>query len=238
MSITWIIVIGVIVAAVLLAFLLAVANYSGDRFIEKFRELDKVPAYCDLSVLEYFDYLNHKYFNNKISIVQISNIAGDAYSKGKLFLSGNTISSQSLASYTIISHELGHAMQDKEGKKLKRLHLLRKIVKGLGFLFLPSIIAGVVLIIIGNSLFIPGIVLLSFAGSLFLSSLFIKFVTISIEKDASQKGLAFLREVLRDEKQIKQCKRFLNDAKLTYWGDFLRVLLGWTGLSRKTKLFN
>lgn len=238
MSTTLIIIIAVLAAAVLLAFLLAVANFSGDRFLEKYKELDKVGAYCDLTLLEYFEYLNHKYFDNKIAIVQISNLAGDAYSKGKLFLSGNTLSKQSLASYTIVSHELGHALQDKEGNKLKRLWNLKKIVKFFGFLFLPSIIAGGILAIIGQNLFIPGIALLAFAVLIFMSSLMIKLITISIEKDASKKGMSFLREVLRDEKQLKQCRRFLNDAKLTYWGDFLRVILGWTGLSRKTRLFN
>lgn len=238
MGTTWIIIIGVIAAAILLAFLLAVANFSGDRFLEKYKEFDKVEAYCELTLLEYFEYLNHKYFDNKIAIVQISNLAGDAYSKGKLFLSGNTLSTQSLASYTIVSHELGHALQDKEGNKLKMLSRLRKTVRLLGYLFLPSIIAGGVLSIIGQNLLIPGIALLAFAVLIFMSSLLIKLITISIEKDASKKGLGFLKEVLRDEGQVKQCKRFLNDAKLTYWGDFLRVILGWTGLSRKTKLFN
>ena len=238
MEMTLIIIIGVIAALVLLAFLLAIANFSGERFMERYKEVDKIPAYCELTLLEYFDYLNHKYFDNKITIVQISNLAGDAYSKGKLFLSGNTLSRQSLASYTIISHELGHALQDKEGNKLKTLHRLRRLVKILGFLFAPSIIAGAILAIIGQNLFIPGIALVAFAVLIFLSSLFLKLITISIEKDASKKGLGFLKEIMRDEKQIKQCKKFLNDAKLTYWGDFLRVILGWTGLSRKTKLFN
>lgn len=238
MDMIWIIIIGVVGVAVLLAFLLAIANFSGERFFEKFKEMDNIPAYCELTILEYFQYLNHKYFNNKIVIIQISNLAGDAYSKGKLFLSGNTLSKESLASYTIISHELGHALQDKEGKKLKILHFLKRFIKILGFLFIPSIIAGLILTIIGSSLFIPGLCLLGFAGLLFLSGLMIKLATVSIETDASRKGMEFLKEVMHDDKQLKKCKRFLNDAKLTYWGDFLRAIFAWTGLSRKTQLFN
>lgn len=238
MDISLIIIIALVALAVLLAFLLAVANHSGERFMEKYREIDKIPANCDLSLREYFDFLNEKYFDNKISVIQIPDVAGDAYSKGKLFLSRNTMTNNSIASYTIISHELGHALQDKEGNKLKMLHRLKKIVKFLGFLFAPSIIAGGILALIGDKLFIPGLALLAFAVVIFFSSLFIKLTTISIEKDASQKGMRFLREVFSDEKQLKRCRKFLNDAKLTYWGDFLRVILGWTGLSRKTKLFN
>lgn len=237
MDTTLIIIIAVIALAILLCFLLSIANFSGERFMERYKEIDKVPVNSRFSVLEYIGYLNNKYFENKIQVVQISNLAGDAYSRGKLFLSGNTLSKNSVASFTIVSHELGHALQDKEGKKLKRLHMLKRLVKFFGIFMLPSIIAGLILMFIGENLFTPGIILLCFAAVIFLSTLLIRLVTISIEKDASKKALVFLREVL-DDKQVKMCKKFLNDARLTYWAEFLRIILGWTALSRKTKLFN
>lgn len=237
MDTTLIIIILVIAGAVLLCFLLAIANFSGEKFMDKYKELDNMEVNSRFSVLEYIGYLNNKYFNNQIKIVQISNIAGDAYSRGKLFLSGNTLSRNSIVSFTIVSHELGHALQDIEGNKLKRLHRLRRFVKFLGFFMLPSLIAGAVLTIIGENLFIWGLVLLGIAGLIFLSSLLIRLITISIEKDASKKALIFLREVT-DEKQVKICKKFLNDARMTYWAEFLRIILGWTAMSRKTKLFN
>ena len=37
--------------------------------------------------------------------------------------------------------------------------------------------------------------------------------------------------------EMKKAKRFLKDARLTYWADFLRAILGWTMLSKKSKLF-
>jgi len=40
------------------------------------------------------------------------------------------------------------------------------------------------------------------------------------------------------EDELEIAKQFTNDAKLTYWADFLRLLLWWTALSKKSKLFN
>ena len=52
--------------------------------------------------------------------------------------------------------------------------------------------------------------------------------------EASKNAIVFLSEVI-NEKELKQCKKFLNDARLTYWGDMFKTLLGWTMLTRKRK---
>ena len=237
MSNELIIIISVIALAVLLCFILAIANYAGERFLEKYKSFDKVEAQTDLTPIEYIDLLNQKYFNQKLQVVQISNYAGDAYSKGKLFLSTNTINKNSLASYTIISHELGHAKQDKEGKKLKRLAFLRKFGRIIGGLMIPLMILGAIFMIFGENLFWIGISLIGVGIVIFLTALITKLITISIEKDASKNAIIFLQEILNN-KEIKQCKKFLKEARLTYWGDFFRTLFIWTALSKKTKLFN
>lgn len=237
MSTTWIIIISIIAFAVLLCFLLAVANCSYDKFMQSYQELNKRPIRAELGTLDFIGNLNNKYFKNSLQVVQISALAGDAYLKGKIYLSTNSIHQNSLASFTIIAHEIGHAMQDIEGKKLKRLILLRKIGKVLGLIFAPSIIAGLVLLIFGGTLQTVGIALLCCGGGIFLLALFVKLLTISIEKDASKKAVEFLSEILNNE-ELKLAKKLLRDAKLTYWADFLRILLGWTALSKKSKLFN
>lgn len=232
----WIIIICVIAVAVLLCFLLAIANHSGERFMDKFDEMNNIPAETKFTPTEYIEFIHKKYFNKKLEIVQISNVAGDAYSKGKLFLSGDTLFKNSLASYTIISHEMGHALQDEQSKKLKKLNFLRRLGRILGSLMMPSLVAGIILLFFEN-LFIMGISLAIFSILVFSLALVVKIITISIEKDASKKAEMFLKEVLSDN-QLKKCKKFLNDARLTYWGEFLKIILFWTGASRKVKLFN
>lgn len=233
----WIILILVVAVLLLLCFLLAVANFSGERFMERYHEMNKKYSNNDISPIDFISKLNYKHFDGKLQIVQISGIANDAYSKGKLFLSTDTLRNPSLASFTIIAHEVGHALQDKTGKKLKTLSLLRRLGRFLGFLMLPSIIAGVILMLFGDKLFYWGIGLVAVGILIFILALFVKLRTISIEKDASKNALNFLKETF-DEDVVKECKAFLNDARLTYWAEFLRLCLGWTAMSKKTKLFN
>lgn len=231
----WLLLIVVVALGVLLCFLLAIANHSGERFMDEYKEMNNIPARTKLTPLDFVDYIIKKYININLEIVHIKTIAGDAYSKRKLYLSSDTIARPSLASFTIIAHELGHALQDKEGKKIKRLNFLRKLGKTLGTFLSPCLIAGFILLCF--EMIIIGIILISFSVLIFLLALIIKIATISIEKDASEKAIVFLKDIL-DEEDVERCKKLLIDARLTYWGDFLRVILFWTGASKKTQLFN
>lgn len=236
MSTTWIIIICVIAFAVLLCFLLAIANFSYDRFMQRYKEIDKIPIQSGMTTIEFISQINYYVFQNKLKILQISQVAGDAYGNGKLFLSTRTINSNSLASLTIIAHELGHAKQDIEGGKLKRLKFLRYLGKALGFILPLCLIAGIILLFLGEDYFTIGLILLGVGVGIFLLALFNKLLTISIEKDASSKAIIFLKDYLT-EGELRKAKRFLKDARLTYWADFLRIILGWTGISKKSKLF-
>lgn len=221
---------------IVLCLLLAVANFSGERFFERFKEVDKIEANSKFSTYEYIDYINQKYFDGKIKIALVKELAGDAYGKGYLFLSNNTLDKHSLASFTIVSHELGHALQDKQGTKLKKLSIFKRLLKIFGFFMMPCLIAGVVTFFVLSEMHFISYILFGLGGAVFLGALISRIATISIEKEASNNAIKFLEEVL-NKSQLKICKKFLNDAWLTYWGEFLRILLGWTFLSRKTKLF-
>lgn len=229
-----IIVIGV---AVIFCFLLAVANFSGERFFEKYEKLNEVKVSCFYSSLEFVRGINNKHFSGKLKICKTDKIAGDAYADGMLILSENTLTHSSLASFTIISHEIGHARQDKEGNKLKSLNRLRKFGRFIGILLLPLLIAGGVIMIAFPHLFYLGVGLASGGGLIFLTALFLKLKTISIEKEASKYALDYLGEYLNEE-ELSSCKKFLADARLTYWADFLRTLFAWTFLTKKSKFFN
>lgn len=232
---TWIIIGCVIGFAVLLCFLLAVANFAGERFLERFEEVDKIGIENPITPNEFFDLMNSNFFGNKLKYYLVQGKATDAYSKGTLYLSQHSRARSSIASFTIIAHELGHALQDKTGKKLKTLSRLRVLGRILGTVFAPLMLAGGILCLTG--FLVLGLCLLGGGVLIFFLSLFVKFRTISIEKEASKNALIFLEEIMTDE-ELKESKKFLGDAKLTYWADFLRMMLWWTGLSRKTKMFN
>ena len=227
----------VIAFLLFICFGLAVANFALDKFYDVFEEIDKIYAQTQLSPWQYIDILNQKYFDGEIVVKTISNVAGDAYSKKTLYLSGATQSSQSLASFAIISHEMGHALQDKQGSKLKTLNFLRRFGKVLGWFLMPMFIGGIVLMVGWAELFWVGVGLLAGCVLTLILALFIKLRMIAIEKQASAFALDFLKEILQEE-QVKQCKKLLDSARLSYWADFFRTLLAWTFMTKKTKLFS
>ncbi len=242
MRIEYIIIIAVIVLIVGICFCLAIASFGYDRFYDNLVALSKVTIEnSGLTAYDYVQAVNATKFGSKLEIVAVSGMTDDAYGGGKVFLSQNTLQSNSVASFAIISHELGHALQDKEGK-LKKLIIFRKLIRFLGFLFVPLLVVGLVLFLIGNfwltegSFWLIGIILMSGAGFSILLALLLKIVTISIEKDASKRALVLLESVL-NKNELKMAKKLLNSAKLTYWGDFFRAIFGWTRLTKKGKIF-
>lgn len=241
MDTTWIIIIAVIAFVILLCFLLAIANYSYDKFMQTYNDLNTKPINSKISTLDFINYVNQEKFSDSLEIVQISQLAGDAYSNKKLFLSTSSIRNSSLASFTVIAHELGHALQDKEGKTLKRLLFMRRLGRILGFLLAPSFIIGIVLMFLGlfleEMLLTIGLILIGVGVGIFILALVLKLLTISIEKDASRRAIVLLEEFFTDN-ELRQAKKLLKDARMTYWADFLKIILGWTAMSKKGQLFN
>lgn len=234
-----IIIIACVAVAIVICLCLAIANNGYEKFLATWQKYNKMGLEIgDYMTPELFvNQINTEKFASSLQILMISTIAGDAYSKGKLFLSTSTLSSNSIASYTVIAHEIGHAEQDRDGKKIKTLNFLRRLGRFVGVFFWPLIILGVIFLLVSQDLFLAGVIVLASAVAIFLLSLIIKFITISIEKDASKKAISYLKLVMNDE-EIKCAKKLLKDAKLTYWADFFRSLFAWTFMTRKTKMFN
>lgn len=237
MDLTWLIIIIVIAFLLFVCFGLAIANFALDKFYDVFKEMDNVFAQTKLSPWDYISKLNSEHFDDEIVVKTISNIAGDAYSKKTLYLSGATQASHSIASYAIISHEMGHALQDKRGSKLKTLNFLRQFGRILGLFLMPLFIAGIILMVAWQNLFYVGVGFLAGCLLILILALFIKLRMIAIEKQASAFAIDFLKEILNEE-QTKLCKKLLDAARLSYWADFFRTLLAWTFMTKKNKLFS
>ena len=238
MSSTVIIIIAIVAFVILLSAALSVATFADEKFLQEYEKINSVPNYSGISVLEFVHSLNYNVFNGKIKVRSVENDYENFYSsKSKLVaLSKKTLSSNSLASFAVVAHEMGHALQDKEGSKLKRLNFLRRLGSFLGFLFLPSILAGIIMLFLGEELRLVSYILFGIGGGILLLAIFIKARTVVIEKDASDKGLEFLKEIMSND-ELNKCKKLLDAARLTYWADLLRLLLSWTLLTRKMKMF-
>ena len=179
MDLTWLLIVAVILLGVGFCFCLAVANFGLERFFDVFNQYNEEKAYCELSIQDLINEINNREFKGKLRFHKIEQVAGDAYVRGgDMLLSTSTLSSGSIASYAILAHELGHALQDRDGNKLKVKSVLSKLGKVLGLFLFPSLIVGIILFAIGNNLFYWGIGLLSFGVLIFLLALILRLFTI------------------------------------------------------------
>ena len=215
---------------------LAIANFAGGSYYEKFKKMNNIRIDSAYGILNFFNYINFHYFDGKIVIYRNKEDFSDAYSQGRLFLSPTTLTTDSLASYCIIAHECGHALQDKTSKKLKHMAILRRTGRIIGVFLFPLLIAGIICLFFGGIYFYIGLGLAGGSLLIFLLAILLKFLTIRIEKDASKNAMVFLKEVMTP-KELKLCKKFLRSTLLTYWSDLFRSLLGWTFLTKRSNLF-
>ena len=238
MSSTLIIIIAIVAFVILLSAALSVATFSDEKFMQEYEKIADVPCYSGITILDFVHALNYNIFGGRLKIRSVEQDTNNFYAPHSktVALSKRTLSSDTLASFAIVAHEMGHALQDKEGSKLTRLNFLRRFGSLLGFLFLPTIIAGIVMLFLGEDLRFISYILFGVAGGIFLLAVIIKARTISIEKDASDKGLKFLEGVMSND-ELEKCRQLLKAARLTYWADLLRLLLSWTMLTRKMKMF-
>ncbi len=236
-------IIGVVIGLVLLlCFALAVASFSFDNYYEKWKALNQKRNSYGLTTLDYVEDINEKFFDGRIKIKRCAEFE-DHYSTGTIGLSAQTMGSNSLASFAIVSHELGHARQDFTGDKLKKHWRMRKTGKICGLFFLPLLIVGLVLTSLWAFSVLPSMIYLiiglACAGASFIIFLFaviLKYEEIKIEKEASDFAIEFLKEYLLDI-EIKYCQELLKSARLTYWAGLIRTLLSWTMLTSKTPMF-
>lgn len=240
--VTYIIIVLVAVFAIMLCFCLAVASFSFENYYEKHKEIDQKRNSLGLSTLEYVTELNKTYFNGKLQVSRCAEFQ-DHYSHGRIALSDKTMSSNSLASLAIVSHELGHAKQDATSDKLTKHWNLIKVGRICGYFFMPLMLAGIVISVLnllgvleGLVFLILGIALMACAFLIFLFACILKYKEIKIEKEATDFAIEYLKEFLMPP-EVEDCKQLLKSAGLTYWASLFRTMFSWTLLTKKDTMF-
>ena len=232
------ILIGIVVAILIVC--LTIASYSGSHMWETFERYNNYLSSSFTLAGDFCCNVSVRYLNSGVRVGMREGKLTDAYmpSKKTVFLSEIVVKNSSVSALAVAAHEMGHALQDYQNPKtLKKLQKRSITCKLLGYLMYPLIIAGIILFFIEGML-IFSVACIAGAILIFVFALSVKLSTIKIEKDASKKAIMFLQEMeVLDGREIEYAKKVLNSALLTYIGDFFQALLGWTGLTRKTKLF-
>lgn len=233
------IIIGAIVLFVLLAITLA--NYSYDSFMFQFEKMKKTTTEYNGTALTLANFLNLQEFGGllNVNIIEEQNSANCSYSTKNraLNLTEEVANNNSIASLAITAHEMGHALQHfKNSKQLIKNYRMSRVLKVLGILNYPLMILAISFAVFNYltySLIAVGLIFISFIVALIL-----KYITIKLEKDASEFAIRLLKKYkVLPENQILLVKKFLKSARKTYVGDFFRALFAWTGLTRRTKFF-
>ncbi len=155
-----------------------------------------------------------------IHIVEVKGNLTDHYdaSRKVVRLSTDIFHGESLASASVAAHEVGHAIQDKEGYFFLKLRtFIFPVVK-----FLSSI--SYVVILIG---FIAEITNLIYLGvALVGAGLIFQLITLPVEFDASKKAKENLKKYnLINKQNIENTKAVLNAAAMTYVAGVLSTAL-------------
>ena len=239
---TYVIIGVVVVLVVLLCVALAIASSSFENYRQKLNKVNNLPNSIGLTTLEYVDEINKSYFGGRLQVAQTKEF-DDHYSGGVVALSPQTMYSNSLASLAIVSHELGHAKQDATGDTLRKHFRMRRLGRFCGLFFMPLLIIGAVLSILGVFNILPrvitlttGLVLIGLSFLIFLFAIVLKYKEIKIEREASDFAIDFLKDIL-NTKELKACKSLLDSARLTYWASLIRTMLSWTRLTPKDTMF-
>lgn len=155
-----------------------------------------------------------------VHIVEVKGSLTDHYDAARkvVRLSTDIFHGESISSLAVAAHEVGHAIQDKEGYFFLKLRtFIFPIVK-----FLSSI--SYLVILIG---FIAEITNLIYLGvALVGAGLIFQLITLPVEFNASKKALENLKKYnLVDKKNINNAKKVLNAAAMTYVAGVLSTAL-------------
>jgi len=167
---------------------------------------------------------------HNIELTQVSGELTDHYNPrtGVIALSEAVYGQHSIAALSVAAHEVGHAIQRKEGHFATKLReFLVPFLRISDVILWPLVFIGLIINIgaafsspIGNIFMWSGI---AFFG---LSALF-SLVTLPTELDASKRAMRQLREggYLTTEEELSEAKSMLTAAALTYVASLLVAIL-------------
>ncbi|MBQ7579391.1 MAG: zinc metallopeptidase [Clostridia bacterium] len=165
---------------------------------------------------------------NNIKLASIKGELTDNYNpKTKtISLSESTQKNASVASLGVVAHEIGHAMQDKDGyAPLKIRNAIVPWAKFGSIAFYPLFIIGLIMLFVSSTTLLGRILIYSSTTLYFLSTLFY-IVTLPVERDASKRAIELLKNSgsLNNE-ELHYAQEVLKAAELTYVSALITSLL-------------
>lgn len=173
---------------------------------------------------------------NHIKVVAVGGNLTDYYdSKNNVIaLSSSVFDKASVSAISVATHEVGHAIQNKNKYLFANLRRVLIPVCNFGSLLVwPIIILGILINYISAYTSNTGNVFLFIGIGIFGLSTLISLITVPLERDASNRAISILKETnILDGDELVAAKKVLNSASLTYVAgllvsvlNFLRILI-------------
>ena len=205
------------------------AIYAQSKVNSTFREYRRVMAHSNITASELIKRLLNSSELGHINVRQINGTLTDYYDpqKEEICLSSDVYNSSSIASLGVACHELGHALQKKDGYLPYKIRtILVPITNIISTLLWPLIIIGLIFNIgvgaggtVGNIFLWSGIIFFGIA-------VIFDLATLPVEYNASNRALKILETTgTLNEEELEGTKKVLNSAALTYVAQLLVSIL-------------
>lgn len=211
------------ILAIILIFLLIlfiIVLSSRNRIIKTYEKYMKIENKVNMSGKDLAIFAKQKLQLDELKFGVLDSKLCDAYSPkhNVLILSKEVCETASLSSLTIVGHELGHAMQQKEDSALFfASRTLGTITRFMNKFIVPLLVIGLFLFIIKYPNEVLGLYLIYTSLGLFGLHTLNQILNIPVEYDASRRALKFLKEnKLLTQSEYKKAKKLLNIAAQTY----------------------
>lgn len=204
-----------------LLFISIVISFGAQIFIDvRYNKYSKVQNRRELSGVEVAQEILKRNGLSNVYVVEVKGVLTDHFDPNNnvVRLSSRVFHGKSLSSAAVAAHEVGHAIQHKEGNFFMRLRkFIFPIVDLCSKFGYIAILIG--LIFDSLNLFYIGIIML-------VAILFFQLVTLPVEFDASRKAIANLEKYnLLDSEEKKGASKVLVAAALTYVAGLVTTLL-------------
>ena len=226
-----------LIVLISLIFLLLMVLTSRTRIVRTYNKYMRVDNKHNITGKQLAFFLKDKLNISYLKFALTKRKLGDAYNykHRTLILSEEVCNTASLASLTIVAHEMGHANQHKEKSVLFSTSIFLKHLTFLTSKFIfPLLIIGVIFHFLGYPNENTGYILIIISICLFIIHFLNKLLVIPLEYNASRRGLKFLKEYnILSSSEYAKAKKLLGIAAQTYIAGFFDEMFSFITIKRK-----
>lgn len=228
-----------LIALCTMLFLLLIVFSSRRRIIKTYNRYMKVDNKHNITGKQLAFFLKEKLALKNLKFALTQRKLGDAYNYKytTLIMSEQVCNTASLASLTIVAHEMGHACQHKQNSALFGTTIfLTKLTRLTSVFIIPLLICGLIFHFLQYPNENIGYILVVISVCLFIIQFLSKLLNIPLEYNASRRGLKFLKDYdVLSITEYARAKRLLSIAAQTYIASFFDEMFSFIKIKKRKR---